>query len=209
MSFLKIVLLLILAYLIGSFPTGVLVGNLFFHKDIRQYGSGNPGTTNAFRVFGPKAGSFVLVIDVLKGTLASQLPIWCHLGPHQLVLAFGVAAILGHSFSIFLNFHGGKAVATSAGVLLGYSLPFFLVCAAIFLPMLALTSMVSVASLISVVLILIASFFFHDLYLTGIMIGITLLLFIRHQSNIKRLENHHENMIPFGVYYWYRQKHHK
>ncbi len=123
---LKIASLFILAYLIGSFPTGVLVGKIFFHKDIRKYGSGNIGTTNAFRVLGPVAGIIVFLIDFFKGTLATLLPVLFNLGSHYLCLVFGLAAILGHAFSIFLKFKGGKAVATSAGFLLGYNVHFFL-----------------------------------------------------------------------------------
>lgn len=206
MAAIKIVLLIILAYLIGSFPTGVLVGKIFFKKDIRKFGSGNTGSTNSFRVLGPTAGTIVLIIDVLKGTVASLLPQWAHLGPHYLVLLFGAVAILGHTFSIFLKFHGGKAVATSAGVLLGYSLNFFLVCAVVFIPMVFITSMISVSSLISVVIIFIASFFFHDKYLTLVAAGMVILFYARHISNIKRILNHDENMVPFGLYYWYKQR---
>ena len=103
MSTLNYLLVFILAYLIGSFPTGVLVGKIFFHEDIRNFGSGNIGTTNSFRVMGPIAGSAVLIIDVLKGTLATDLPLIFHLkGPKYLLLIAGACAILGHTFSIFL-----------------------------------------------------------------------------------------------------------
>lgn len=209
MIILKIASLIILAYLIGSFPTGVIVGKLFFHKDIRKYGSGNIGTTNTFRVLGPQAGIVVFLIDFFKGTLATLLPIFFHVGNHDLCLITGLAAILGHAFSIFLKFKGGKAVATSAGFLLGYNVHFFLICAIIFLPILFICSMVSLTSLISVVLIFIASFFFHDLYLTIISAVLVILIYWSHRSNITRLEHHQENMVPFGLYYWYRKAHHK
>ncbi|WP_281829503.1 MULTISPECIES: glycerol-3-phosphate 1-O-acyltransferase PlsY [Lactobacillus] len=207
MSILKIASLLILAYLIGSFPTGVIIGKTFFHKDIRQYGSGNIGTTNTFRVLGPKAGITVFLIDFFKGTLATILPVIFNLGPHYLCLIFGLAAILGHAFSIFLKFKGGKAVATSAGFLLGYNLHFFLICAVIFFPILFITSTVSLTSLISIVLIFIASFFFHDLALSIISGLLVVLIYWSHRSNIVRLEHHEENMIPFGLYYWYKKSH--
>ena len=83
---LKFASLFILAYLIGSFPTGVLVGKIFFHKDIRKYGSGNIGTTNTFRVLGPLAGIIVFLVDFFKGTIATLLPVLFHLGPHYLSL---------------------------------------------------------------------------------------------------------------------------
>ena len=207
---LKLILVFILAYLIGSFPTGVIIGKIFFAEDIRDYGSGNIGTTNSFRVLGPFAGSFVLVVDVLKGTLATNLPRLFHIaGPKYLLLISGGLAILGHTFSIFLKFKGGKAVATSAGLFLGYNLKFFGVCALIFLPLVFITSYVSLASLIAVVLIFISTFFFHDLFLEIIVGCIMVILFIRHRSNIKRLISHQENIIPLGLWYWYKKKHNK
>lgn len=210
MSILYYILTFILAYLIGSFPTGVIVGKLFYHEDIRKYGSGNIGTTNSFRVMGPVGGSIVLLIDVLKGTLATDLPNLFHLkGPHYLLLVAGICAILGHTFSIFLKFKGGKAVATSAGVFLGYNLKFFGVCALIFLPMLFITSYVSLSSLISIVLIFICSFWFHDIFLTAIAGIMMVILFIRHRDNIKRLIHHNENIVPFGLWYWYKKAHHQ
>lgn len=201
----KFASLLILAYLLGSFPTGVLVSKYFYHKDIRKYGSGNIGTTNTFRVLGPVAGSLVFLVDFFKGTIATLLPAIFHLGPHYYAIFFGAAAIIGHAFSIFLKFKGGKAVATSAGFILGYNVPFFIVCACIFFPILFITSMVSLTSLISVVLIFIATFFFHDYFLTIMFAFLIVLLFWGHRSNITRLEHHRENMIPFGCYYWYRK----
>ena len=207
---LNLILIFILAYLIGSFPTGVIVGKIFFSEDIRNYGSGNIGTTNSFRVFGPVAGSVVLVIDVLKGTLATNLPRLFHInGPKYLLLISGGLAILGHTFSIFLKFKGGKAVATSAGFFLGYNLKFFGVCALIFLPLVFITSYVSLASLIAVVLIFIVTFFFHDVFLEIIVGCIMVILFTRHRTNIVRLLHHQENIIPFGLWYWYKKKHNK
>lgn len=202
----KFALLLILAYLIGSFPTGVLVGKLFYHKDIRDYGSHNIGTTNTFRVLGPKAGTLVFLVDLFKGTLATCLPQIFHLGDHHLCLIFGAAAIFGHAFSIFLKFKGGKAVATTAGFLLGYNVQFFGLCACFFIPLLLITSMVSLSSLISVILIFISSFFFHDTFMT-IMSGVlVVLIWWSHRANIKRIIAGNENLVPFGLYYHIKQK---
>lgn len=209
MTAFKIASLLILAYLLGSFPTGVIVGKTFFQRDIRDYGSGNIGTTNTFRVLGPRAGVFVFLIDFFKGTIATLLPVFFKLGPHWLCLIFGLAAILGHAFSIFLKFKGGKAVATSAGFLLGYNLQFFGICALIFFPLLFLTSMVSLTSLIAVVLIFIASLFFKDLALSIMAGTLIILIYWSHRSNIKRIISGKENMVPFGIYYWYKTKHQK
>ncbi len=202
----KFALLLILAYLIGSFPTGVLVGKLFYHKDIRDYGSHNIGTTNTFRVLGPKAGTLVFLADFFKGTLATCLPRIFHLGDHHLCLIFGAAAIFGHAFSIFLKFKGGKAVATTAGFLLGYNVQFFGLCACFFIPLLLITSMVSLSSLISVVLIFISSFFFHDTFLTVMSGVLVVLIWWSHRANIKRIIAGNENLVPFGLYYHIKQK---
>ena len=207
---LNLILIFILAYLIGSFPTGVIVGKVFFAEYIINYGSVKIGTNNSFRVFGPLSGSLVLIVDVLKGTLATNLPRIFHINvPKYFLLISGGLAILGHTCSIFLKFKGGKAVATSAGLFLGYNLKFFGVCALIFLPLVFITSYVSLSSLIAVVLIFIVTFFFHDIYLEIIVGCIMIILFIRHRSNIKRLLHHQENIIPFGLWYWYKKRHHK
>lgn len=207
MSALKIASVIILSYLIGSFPTGVIIGKTFFGKDIRLYGSGNIGTTNTFRVLGPRAGFIVFLIDFFKGTLATTLPTILHIGPHYLCLICGLAAILGHAFSIFLKFKGGKAVATTAGFILGYNVHFFLICALIFFPILFITSMVSLTSLISIILIFIMSFFFKDIALTILSGFLVILIYWSHRSNIKRLESHQENLVPFGLVYWLKKNH--
>ncbi|KRL90847.1 glycerol-3-phosphate 1-O-acyltransferase PlsY [Lactobacillus kalixensis] len=204
---LKIASIIILAYLIGSFPTGVVIGKTFFKKDIRKYGSGNIGTTNTFRVLGPKAGTVVFLIDFFKGTIATLLPVIFSISGHHWCLFCGLAAILGHAFPVFLHFKGGKAVATTAGFLLGYNVHFFLICAVIFIPILFITSMVSLTSLISIVLIFIASFFFHDLALSLISGLLVVLIYWSHRSNISRIRQHNENMVPFGIVYWYKKKH--
>lgn len=198
----KFTILLILAYLFGSFPSGVVIGQLFYHKDIRDYGSGNIGTTNTFRVLGKTAGVIVLILDILKGALAAALPIWGQLTPpHYLVLVFGLAAILGHSFSIFIKFKGGKAVATSAGILLTYNPGFFAIAVTIFLLILITSSMVSVASMLGMIIITIWSLYYHDLFLSCVALGLTFFIFYRHRENIKRIRQHTENLVPFGWYY--------
>ncbi|EFO71866.1 acyl-phosphate glycerol 3-phosphate acyltransferase [Lactobacillus iners SPIN 1401G] len=200
------IILFILAYLLGSFPSGLIVGLIFFKKDIRNFGSGNIGTTNTFRILGPKAGIAVLFADVFKGWLAVNMFKLCHIHVVNLVLLItGLLAILGHTFSIFLKFKGGKAVATIAGVLFAYNFNFTLVCATIFLPMIFITSCISLSALISIVIIFIVSFLFHDIYLSILLGFLVLLVYIRHRSNIIRLINGKENIIPFGLFYWYRK----
>ena len=204
----KLILLLILAYLLGSIPSGVWIGKLFFKKDIRQHGSGNTGTTNTFRVLGKTAGIVVLLMDILKGTLATCLPMIFHLyGINP--LWFGVSAILGHTFPIFAGFKGGKAVATSAGMLLGFNPVFFVYSCIIFIVSLFCTSMVSLSSMISAVLITLSTIVLPyvapvilakpNWLLTIIAFLVSSFIFYRHKDNIKRIRNHTESRIPFGL----------
>ena len=203
----KIVLFFILAYLLGSLQSGVWIGQIFYKKDIREFGSGNTGTTNTFRVLGKNAGIVVLFMDILKGTLATALPILFNLSINP--LWFGVAAIIGHTFTIFGKFKGGKAVATSAGMLLAYSPLFFVYSACIFVIFLFLTSTVSLSSIISAILITISTLFLpkifpqilpqQDWLLTTLAIAITLFIIIRHRENIKRIMNGTESRVPFGL----------
>ncbi|EME8211617.1 TPA: glycerol-3-phosphate 1-O-acyltransferase PlsY [Enterococcus faecium] len=204
----KLILLLILAYLLGSIPSGVWIGKLFFKKDIRQHGSGNTGTTNTFRVLGKKAGIVVLLMDILKGTLATCLPMIFHLSGIN-PLWFGVCAILGHTFPIFAGFKGGKAVATSAGMLLGFNPVFFVYSCIIFIVSLFCTSMVSLSSMISAVLITLSTIVLPyvapvilakpNWLLTIIAFLVSSFIFYRHKDNIKRIRNHTESRIPFGL----------
>ncbi|MFT9286902.1 MAG: glycerol-3-phosphate 1-O-acyltransferase PlsY [Liquorilactobacillus nagelii] len=196
---LKIFEMLVIAYLLGSIPSGVWIGRLFYHKDIRQYGSGNMGTTNTFRVLGKKAGMVVLLLDMLKGTLAACQPYLFHVSINVLII--GCAAVAGHVFPLFARFRGGKAVATSAGILLAYNPVFFLIAWVIFLTTLYLTSMVSIASMVGMTLITILSLFFHDSILTIIALVLTIFVFYRHKGNLKRIHEGDENLVPFGLYY--------
>lgn len=204
----KLILLLILAYLLGSIPSGVWIGKLFFKKDIRQHGSGNTGTTNTFRVLGKTAGIVVLLMDILKGTLATCLPMIFHLSGIN-PLWFGVCALLGHTFPIFAGFKGGKAVATSAGMLLGFNPVFFVYSCIIFIVSLFCTSMVSLSSMISAVLITLSTIVLPyvapvilakpNWLLTIIAFLVSSFIFYRHKDNIKRIRNHTESRIPFGL----------
>jgi glycerol-3-phosphate acyltransferase PlsY len=204
----KLILLFIAAYLLGSIPSGVWVGKLFFNKDIRQFGSGNTGTTNTFRVLGKTAGIIVLLMDILKGTLATCLPLIFHVTTIN-PLWFGVCAILGHTFPIFASFKGGKAVATSAGMLLGYSPVFFIYSSLIFVICLYITSTVSLTSMISATLITLSTIILpyiapqilptHNWLLTLIAFGVSVFIFYRHKENIKRIKDGTESRVPFGL----------
>lgn len=200
----KIFTMVVIGYLLGSIPSGVWIGELFYHKDIRNYGSGNMGTTNTFRVLGKKAGCIVLIIDMFKGTITALLPLF--FGVHINALLIGLSAIIGHAFPVFAGFKGGKAVATSVGVLLVYNPLFFFIAWAIFAITLCLTSMVSLASMVGFALITVTSLFFNDKILTIVALVLTIFVFNRHWSNIERIKNGNENMVHFGLGYYLRQK---
>ncbi|KRM67892.1 acyl-phosphate glycerol 3-phosphate acyltransferase [Apilactobacillus ozensis DSM 23829 = JCM 17196] len=202
---LKIAILLIVAYILGSIPNGIWIGKVFFNTDIREHGSGNIGTTNTFRVLGKIPGAMVMVLDILKGTLATLLPILFNIN-HISPIIFGMCAVIGHTFSVFDHFHGGKAVATSAGMLLALH-PFLFVCAFLFeLTFTYLTSMVSLASMISFPLITILIFMNHDLQLGIIGVILSIFIIVRHIGNIKRILNGDENLMPFGILYKHMHK---
>ena len=141
----NIIIGLVLAYLLGSIPTGLWIGKFFFKKNLREFGSGNTGTTNTFRVLGKTAGTATFIIDFLKGTFATLLPLLLHINGISPMI-FGLLAVLGHTFPIFARFKGGKAVATSAGVVLGFSPAFFVYLISIFVITLYLGSMISTSS---------------------------------------------------------------
>lgn len=204
----KIILFLFIAYLLGSIPSGVWIGQLFFKKDIRQFGSGNTGTTNTFRVLGKQAGTIVLFMDILKGTLATSLPFIFHLD-NMNPLWFGCAAILGHTFPVFARFKGGKAVATSAGMLLAYNPVFFFFSVLLFIVLLFVTSMVSLSSMVAAVIITLATVLApqiapfilpkQDWLLTVIAICVSTFIIYRHKDNISRIKNGTESRVPFGL----------
>ena len=187
-------ILLLLAYLIGSIPSGLWVGKLFYNTDIREHGSGNLGGTNTFRTLGKKAGLVVTIMDILKGTAATllgALPFFESANVHPLIL--GIIAVVGHMFPIFAKFKGGKAVGTSGGILLGYNWPIFVLLVVGFFIILKLTKMVSLTSMIlSIIAVLYAIIYHytvdHDLPLIGIVLLLAIFIFYRHRTNIKRIK---------------------
>jgi len=198
---------LILAYLLGSIPTGLWIGQLFFKKNLREYGSGNTGTTNTFRILGKTAGTVTFAIDFFKGTLATLLPLLLHINGISPMI-FGLLAVLGHTFPIFAEFKGGKAVATSAGVILGFSPAFFVYLIGIFASILYLGSMISLASVLSAVIAILSALLFplvgfilpsYDLFFTLIIIALALIIILRHRDNMVRIKKKQENLIPWGL----------
>ncbi|WP_317334916.1 glycerol-3-phosphate 1-O-acyltransferase PlsY [Streptococcus orisratti] len=203
----KILGLMIIAYLLGSIQTGLWIGKAFYHINLREHGSGNTGTTNTFRVLGVKAGLVVLVVDILKGTIATILPVWLGVTAVSPLL-IGLFAILGHTFPIFAGFKGGKAVATSAGVLLGFAPLFLLYLGIIFTISLYLFSMISLSSVISATMAVLSALIFpvfgfllpnYDWLFTVLIIIMASIIIIRHRDNMKRIKAHQENLVPWGL----------
>ncbi|KRL87842.1 glycerol-3-phosphate 1-O-acyltransferase PlsY [Limosilactobacillus ingluviei] len=200
----QILLMALIAYLLGSIPSGLWIGKIFYHRDITKEGSGNIGTTNTFRVLGFKAGLVVLFMDILKGTLAASQPYLLHSPVNPLLI--GLFASLGHTVSIFDHFHGGKAVATSAGILLAYNPGLFALAASIFVGTLLLTSMASMASLVGISAMFIIALFLHDWILATVAGILTAVVFYRHKANIGRILRGQEAMVNFGLGHYLRTK---
>ena len=194
----NLILLSLLAYVIGSIPSGLWIGKIFYKKDIREFGSGNLGATNSFRVLGIKAGSIVTVMDILKGTVATLLPFFFQLNvDHHFWLITGAFAIIGHSFPLFAGFRGGKAVATSAGVILAYAPLLFVAALVVFLVTLKLSKYVSLSSMIGALAALIISLFMGDWILIVLVACIALFVIWRHRANITRIRNGEEPKIKW------------
>jgi acyl phosphate:glycerol-3-phosphate acyltransferase len=175
--------LLLAAYLIGSFPTALIVGKLFFHVEIRDHGSKNPGATNSLRVFGKKAALFVLIVDMGKGAIAAFLPIYFHLPIDPLYI--GLTAAIGHCFPIFAGFKGGKAIATTAGTLMVANFPLFLMAYIIFFLIIFITKYVFFGSLSIGLSLLLYSFITNSHENKAVFLFFFLILIYVHRSNIR------------------------
>ncbi|MDL4839557.1 glycerol-3-phosphate 1-O-acyltransferase PlsY [Aquibacillus rhizosphaerae] len=189
-------LLALLAYLIGSIPSALIIGKLGYKIDIREHGSGNLGGTNTFRVLGIKAGIIVTTSDILKGTIATLLPFmfgWDEINP----LIIGLFAVIGHMYPLFAKFKGGKAVATSGGLLLGVSPVLFLIIVVSFFIMLYITKYVSLSSMVTGVVAIIVTVFQQEIGLIIVTSILTLFVFYRHRANIKRIINKTEPKIKW------------
>lgn len=189
-----IIVMLLLSYLIGAFPSGFVIGKLFFKKDIRQFGSGNTGATNSFRVLGRPAGFLVTFLDIFKGFITVFFPLWLPVhadGPISTFftngLIVGLFAILGHVYPVYLKFQGGKAVATSAGVVLGVNPILLLILAIIFFIVLKIFKYVSLASIVTAICCVIGSLIIQDYILLVVSFLVSIILIIRHRSNIARI----------------------
>ncbi len=201
----SLILIIVLSYLIGSFPTSIVVGRMLRRIDIREYGSGNAGGTNVFRVLGWKPGLLVAAVDVGKGMLATLLASKIRIDAlpldHTLVqIIAGVSAVVGHIWTVLAKFKGGKGVATGAGMIIALFPWAALICFGIFITLVLTTRYVSVGSMtatlsLPIVIFVLDSMFGksvpHSAYVFTILV--TALIFYTHRSNIRRLINGTEN----------------
>lgn len=203
----------LLAYLFGSIPTAVWLGQAFYKVDVREYGSGNAGATNTFRVLGPKAGTAVMLIDILKGWTATNLAYFIGpavTGPQDAAqfvnyqLALGVIAVVGHLFPVFAGFRGGKGVATLFGMILAVHFPAAIACVSVFLIVLMTTNYVSLSSIMAGFTFPFSIVFaFHTPVKSILLYGICIcaLILVTHQKNIERLLKGKESKV-----YLFRRK---
>ena len=200
------ILLILLSYLTGAFPSAFIVGKSFFSIDIRQHGSGNAGATNTFRVLGKVAGTIVLIIDVFKGWLVVNFvylfPSF-NINPELLFeyqLLFGVFAVIGHLFPVYTRFRGGKGIVTLLGLLIGLHSISALVSCMVFIIVLLAFRYVSLASIFSAIAFPIIIYFFtesSDVSLIIFSIFVPLLALSTHHKNIRRLLRGQERKIKF------------
>ncbi len=201
---------ILLSYLMGSFPTSIVAGKLLKGIDIRQHGSGNAGATNVFRVLGWKAGIVVLLIDMLKGFIPAfwiyQLAVGrVALPAIDLQIIAGLSAVFGHIWTIFAGFKGGKGVGTGAGVIIALAPLAVLVALLIFVITVALTRYVSLGSILASItvplVVVIQKIVAHQAVPAELIVFtlfIPLLIIYTHRSNIQRLLQGNENKIQFS-----------
>lgn len=185
----------IIAYLLGSIPSALVVGKIGFNIDVREHGSGNLGATNAFRILGKKAGIIVTLSDILKGTIAVFLPLLFNVEVNQLII--GIFAVLGHTYPLFAKFKGGKAVATSGGIILGINPLLFVIMVLTFLLTLYISKYVSLSSMVTGVISTIVAIFFNDFGMVTLLTLLTIFVFYRHRENIKRIKKGTEPKIKW------------
>lgn len=200
---LSLITILVLSYLVGSIPTSIVISKILKGIDIRNYGSGNAGGTNTYRILGKQAALVVVLVDVAKGAVAAGLISQIRIGGealpisdkyHAIMYMAGMAAVFGHIWTIFAGFRGGKGVATGLGMILGTLPGGILIGLPVFIAVVAMTGYVSLSS-ISAALAIPLTFVIMDE--TGLynfspvaiwfMIGLGLLIVFAHRANIKRL----------------------
>ena len=198
-------ILIIIAYFIGSIPTAIIVSKTFFNIDIREYGSGNMGATNTFRVLGPRFGTIVMVGDMLKGILAvalyNLLPYYLtnELDRTNLMLGLGLAAVIGHIYPVWADFRGGKGVATLFGMILAIQPIVAINCVGVFLLVLYLTRYVSLSSIVAGVALPICVLWIYneqEVFYRVFAVAVACLILLTHQKNISRLLKGNEGRVP-------------
>ena len=200
-------LFILLAYLTGAFPSAVWVGKTFYKIDVREFGSGNAGATNTFRVLGKKAGIPVLIMDIFKGWFSVNYISFLTNIPEsaeavfEIKLAFGIAAVIGHLFPIYTGFRGGKGIATLLGLLIGLHDVAALYSILVFVIVFVTSKYVSLGSIIAsiafpILVILILGSTNVSLNLFAFFVPI--LSLITHQKNIERLLRGEETKVKFG-----------
>ena len=207
----KELFLIILSYLIGSIPTSVWVSKYFFEIDIRDYGSGNAGATNTYRILGKKWGTFVMVVDMLKGVIGTSLYIFMPFylsNEHQLqrtnfMIGLGLASVAGHIFPIWAGFKGGKGVATLFGMAVAIQPLVALCCVGVFLVVLYLTRFVSLSSILAGVSFMVFILFIFNekeqLYRIFAVL-VAAMVVLTHQKNITRILKGTESKVPILKY---------
>jgi glycerol-3-phosphate acyltransferase PlsY len=202
-------LLIITAYFIGSIPTALIISRKFFGIDIREYGSGNMGATNAFRILGAKFGTIIMVLDVLKGMLAVGLfyflPFYVanEFERTNFMIALGLSAVIGHIFPVFADFKGGKGVATLLGMILAIQPVIAFTCMGVFLIVLLLTRYVSLSSILGAIMLPICVLWIwneDELTYRIFAILVAAMVIITHQKNISRIIKGAENRVPILKY---------
>ncbi len=191
---------ILVGYLIGCLQTSYIVGKVTKNIDIRDYGSGNAGATNAIRVFGRKTGMFCLIIDALKGVAAILIARYFLDGTTLILLITGFGVILGHNYPFYMNFKGGKGIAASLGIFIAIDYRVFFLAGIPSLILLAATKYMSLASLsYSLLLILFMGIFYYNqpqgMLIILVTAAYTALAFWRHRENLKRLASGTERKI--------------
>ncbi|MBU5669036.1 glycerol-3-phosphate 1-O-acyltransferase PlsY [Peptoniphilus sp. MSJ-1] len=189
------IIVFIISYFIGTISGSYIIGKVFLNKDIRNYGSGNAGTTNAMRVLGKKAGVLTFLIDFLKGVFVTFI-INKFFGNNYVPLGI-LGAVIGHDFPFYMNFKGGKGVATTLGALALYNLPLTFICYLFWVFGTIISKIVSLGSILFFLSIIFVYHIFSDISFNNVIIIdiISIIGIIRHKDNIKRLFNGTENKI--------------
>ncbi|HCO19136.1 glycerol-3-phosphate 1-O-acyltransferase PlsY [Gudongella oleilytica] len=192
----RLVVIAALSYLIGSFSSAYVVGKLFMKIDIRKHGSGNAGATNAVRIMGKKLGVLTFLMDFTKGIIAVLIGIYLHNGFGGYISA--LFAVIGHNWPVFLNFKGGKGIATTIAAMAVLSFPTTLLSVVIGILTAVITKYVSLGSIVFLSLLFLLTsmgVFVKDPYLTALTAVLAILGYYRHRENIKRLLAGNENRI--------------